>query len=267
MHHPTKDPTTHIRQRCNTYTRICLGSSRFARRYWGNRSFFLFLQILRCFSSLRSPLQTYEFSLGWQHLSHCRVSPFRNLRVTVRLTTRRSLSQSSTSFIASQRQGIHRCALYSLISIPRLQSINSKCGFWLSLVLTRSLERSYSDTWCFEWILNQSEISRFQISQRPNSFALLLAFFSSVFNCHPDESFVHPIGEAGLYAVWITPSIYFFSFFYFIADSRINIGVHCRFFFRLPFFCKDVPWNVSTKIVVISNIHAIIRNKIKKIKK
>ena len=32
-----------------------LGSSRFARHYSGNRCFFLLLQVLRCFSSLRSP--------------------------------------------------------------------------------------------------------------------------------------------------------------------------------------------------------------------
>ena len=30
-----------------------LGYFPFARRYWGNRFFFLFLQVLRCFSSLR----------------------------------------------------------------------------------------------------------------------------------------------------------------------------------------------------------------------
>ncbi len=30
-----------------------MGSSPFARRYWGNRCYFLFLQVLRCFSSLR----------------------------------------------------------------------------------------------------------------------------------------------------------------------------------------------------------------------
>ena len=54
LHDPTKDPTTHIRQRCNSYTRMCLGSSHFARRYSGNRSFFLFLWLLRCFSSPRS---------------------------------------------------------------------------------------------------------------------------------------------------------------------------------------------------------------------
>ena len=63
LHNPTKDPTTHIRQRCNTYTRMCLDCSHFARRYSGNRSFFLFLWLLRCFSSPRSLLQTYEFSL------------------------------------------------------------------------------------------------------------------------------------------------------------------------------------------------------------
>ena len=34
----------------NTYG---LGSSPFARHYWGNHCYFLFLQVLRCFSSLR----------------------------------------------------------------------------------------------------------------------------------------------------------------------------------------------------------------------
>ena len=32
-----------------------LGSSPFARHYWGNHSYFLFLRVLRCFSSPRSP--------------------------------------------------------------------------------------------------------------------------------------------------------------------------------------------------------------------
>src|SRR5699024_10873542 len=39
-----------------------LGFSRFARRYSGNRIFFLFLQVLRCFSSLRLPRVGYEFT-------------------------------------------------------------------------------------------------------------------------------------------------------------------------------------------------------------
>ena len=39
-----------------------MGSSRFARRYSGNRFFFLFLQVLRCFSSLGLPLRRYVFT-------------------------------------------------------------------------------------------------------------------------------------------------------------------------------------------------------------
>ena len=41
-----------------------LGCSRFAHRYLGNRFFFLFLRVLRCFSSPRSPPHAYVFSMG-----------------------------------------------------------------------------------------------------------------------------------------------------------------------------------------------------------
>ena len=41
---------------------VGLGFSRFARRYSGNRIFFLFLQVLRCFSSLRLPRKCYVFT-------------------------------------------------------------------------------------------------------------------------------------------------------------------------------------------------------------
>ena len=41
-----------------------LGYSPFARRYLGNRVFFLFLEVLRCFSSLGSRRATYGFSDG-----------------------------------------------------------------------------------------------------------------------------------------------------------------------------------------------------------
>ena len=37
------------------YRAAGLGCFLFARRYWGNRICFLFLQVLRCFSSLRCP--------------------------------------------------------------------------------------------------------------------------------------------------------------------------------------------------------------------
>ena len=51
-----------------------LGSSPFARRYWGNRCYFLFLQVLRCFSSLRSPpalLDEGIAPLGLPHSDIC----------------------------------------------------------------------------------------------------------------------------------------------------------------------------------------------------
>ena len=44
--------------------RLGLGCSLFARRYSGNRVFFLFLEVLRCFSSLGSRRATYGFSDG-----------------------------------------------------------------------------------------------------------------------------------------------------------------------------------------------------------
>ena len=60
-------------------THLCLGSFPFARRYSGNRVFFLFLRLLRCFSSPGSlpcvmcwRRDTWSLSM-W-------VSPFRDLR-------------------------------------------------------------------------------------------------------------------------------------------------------------------------------------------
>ena len=53
-----------------------LGSSPFARHYWGNHSYFLFLRVLRCFSSPRLPpaMQDSVSSIHW-------VIPFGNLRI------------------------------------------------------------------------------------------------------------------------------------------------------------------------------------------
>ncbi len=53
---PYRSPTTPTSQL------VGLGFSRFARRYSGNRIFFLFLQVLRCFRSLRLPRMRYVFT-------------------------------------------------------------------------------------------------------------------------------------------------------------------------------------------------------------
>ena len=56
-------------------TRHGLGSSTFARRYSGNRCFFLFLRVLRCFSSPGSLVCTMDScKRDWSSAS--RVSPF-----------------------------------------------------------------------------------------------------------------------------------------------------------------------------------------------
>ena len=51
-----KTPQPHTYNACRLYHMYGLGSSHFARRYSGNHCCFLFLEVLRCFSSLRFPL-------------------------------------------------------------------------------------------------------------------------------------------------------------------------------------------------------------------
>ncbi len=83
-----------------------LGSFPFARRYSGNRCFFLFLRVLRCFSSLGFPPIDYVFIyriLGFAQVGFpIRISPVHRLCAPTP-----SLSQLITSFIGSWCQGIH----------------------------------------------------------------------------------------------------------------------------------------------------------------
>ena len=79
-----------------------LGSFRFARRYSGNRYFFLFLRLLRCFSSPGSPCIAMDSPCSGRSLS-CRVSPFRNRWVAGYLlltSAYRSLSRLSSALSA-----------------------------------------------------------------------------------------------------------------------------------------------------------------------
>ena len=79
-----------------------LGSFHFARRYFGNHGCFLFLRLLRCFSSpgsLRIPMNSVYGDGGFLR----RVSPFRNLRVIGYLllaAAYRSLSRLSSALSA-----------------------------------------------------------------------------------------------------------------------------------------------------------------------
>ena len=82
----------------------------FARHYLRNLGWFLFLELLRCFSSLGSPPFSYIFRdgypCGW-------VSPFGHFRIKAYLPAPRNFSQAITSFIACNRQGIHHMHLFA----------------------------------------------------------------------------------------------------------------------------------------------------------
>ena len=79
---------------------VGLGFSLFARRYWGNRVFFIFLWVLRCFSSpgclpaVMDWLQDHWILLQWGF--PIRISTSRRL-----LAARRSFSQLTASFFGS----------------------------------------------------------------------------------------------------------------------------------------------------------------------
>ena len=78
-----------------------LGSSPFARHYWGNRCYFLFLRVLRCFSSPRSPCAIRAMSGSLP--TGCPIRTSGGLGV---FATRPGFSQLVTSFFASESQGI-----------------------------------------------------------------------------------------------------------------------------------------------------------------
>ena len=103
-----------LSQNCSTFLRVTyavltpertrsgLGSFPFARRYSENRFFFLFLRLLRCFSSPGSlPYVMYWRMDDWSFSS--RVSPFRNPRINGYLllpAAYRSLSRLSSALSA-----------------------------------------------------------------------------------------------------------------------------------------------------------------------
>ena len=110
------------------------GFSDFARHYFRNLGWCLFLELLRCFSSPGSPrIPMYSVcdTFRW-------VSPFRNLRIKAYLPAPRSLSQAITSFVAYHCQGIHHMLLftwpYNFDTSFEFQSIFKECLTGLSPV-------------------------------------------------------------------------------------------------------------------------------------
>ena len=104
------------------------GCFRFARRYFGNRVFFLFLRILRCFSSPSSPKHTmfsYAYTYTLLYVSSLiRISPGHWL-----FAPSRSFSQLTTSFIGYRRQGIRHMLFFYLILVFRFSFFCLCCHF------------------------------------------------------------------------------------------------------------------------------------------
>ena len=96
------DSLVNFAVRTPTCTQVGLGSSAFARRYSQNRCFFLFLRLLRCFSSPGSPPYVMDWRMDtWGMLMW--VSPFRYLRIKGYLllpVAFRSLSRLSSALSA-----------------------------------------------------------------------------------------------------------------------------------------------------------------------
>ena len=101
---------------CNAcqLSRMCgLASSAFARHYLRNHGCFLFLWVLRCFTSPRSLQLPYVFRQRSPDITPVsfEVSLFGDPRIEACLPAPRGLSQVTTSFIGSWCLGIHRLPL------------------------------------------------------------------------------------------------------------------------------------------------------------
>jgi hypothetical protein len=90
-----------------------LACSAFARHYLRNHGCFLFLWVLRCFTSPRSLLLPYVFRQRSPDITPVsfEVSLFGDPRIEACLPAPRGLSQVTTSFIGSWCLGIHRLPL------------------------------------------------------------------------------------------------------------------------------------------------------------
>ena len=107
-----------------------LGSFHFARRYFENRVFFLFLRLLRCFSSPGSLPYVMDWRMDdWS--SSSRVSPFRYLRLNGYLllpAAFRSLSRLSSALSAKASTLRSFLLDYSILVIIAL--ITFVTNFW-----------------------------------------------------------------------------------------------------------------------------------------
>jgi len=99
------------RNACRLSHDMGLASSDFARHYSRNHFCFLFLRVLRCFTSPCSLHTPYFIQMRVTGHDSSWVSPFGHPRINARLPTPQGISQAPTSFIGSRCQGIHHVPL------------------------------------------------------------------------------------------------------------------------------------------------------------
>ena len=111
-----------------------LGCAPFARHYWGYHCCFLFLRVLRCFSSPGSP----PASAGYQvfNLVGC---PIRRSRDQRPFAPTPGLSQLVTSFIACESLGIRHVPFHTFT----VRSLKG-CGLFLLSVALNALLFTYT---------------------------------------------------------------------------------------------------------------------------
>ena len=95
-----------------------LGYSPFDRLYWGNRVYFLFLRVLRCFSSPRS--LPYFARMTESLPPGC---PIRTSAGQWVFAPRRGFSQLVTSFFASESPGILHTPLFDSVMLSSSQRL------------------------------------------------------------------------------------------------------------------------------------------------
>ena len=132
-----------------------LGSAPFARHYSGYRCFFLFLQVLRCFSSLRSPRRYRRCRTFSPTGCPIRISPDLYL-----FAVPRSFSQLTTSFFASESLGIHLTLL-----LPS----------FLAILLSVHLPMYAEKLLAFEIVFLLSDLFLFCSDRRPSSLSARLS--------------------------------------------------------------------------------------------
>ena len=137
----------------NSISTVGLGCSDFARHYSRNRFYFLFLRVLRCFSSPGSPCMTM--------CSSCSNTTLLVLSSLIRISTDlwmfappRSFSQLATSFFGAIYQGILREPFVAWSSLFLLVSSSDwKFYAFTRLIAFTSLSKSVQNRTLWNFVL------------------------------------------------------------------------------------------------------------------